>query len=79
VAHRSLSKCGRSKKYKNHNSEMAEIKMIIILCHRISVCAVAVKSGACVIKNQHRINVEVLQDENSSHVAFGSAGGSYLF
>jgi len=46
---------------------MAEIKMIIIGCQRISVCG-AVKSDACVIKNQRPVNVGVLQDENSSHV-----------
>ena len=38
VAHGSLPKCDHSRKYNNPNNEIIVIKIITIVCQRISVC-----------------------------------------
>jgi hypothetical protein len=38
VAHCTLSKCDRSRKYNNPNNKIIVMKIITILCQRISLC-----------------------------------------
>jgi len=38
AAHRSLSKCKRNRKYPNPNNTILVVKVIAIVCQRISVC-----------------------------------------
>jgi len=61
VAHRSWSKCDRSRKYNNPN------KLIVIkikqLCANVFQFVIFVKFDACVTRNRRPLNAEALRDE----------------